>query len=308
MKKEIICGIYKITSPSGKIYIGQSKDIHTRWYVYKAVSCKDQPKLYASLKKHGAENHKFEIIHICEFDPIILEYWEDYYINLSNATDRDLGLNLRGAGKHGKITEESKEKNRQAHLGKVNIISKEVIERREKKRAEAKIKKEKEKEIKKELSRIRRLNRPKVKRSDEVKRKISNTLRLRGGNRTRENIKKQKETLAKKKQEGKIIFTKEHRRKLSEKGRKRPVSEKVLSILKKNWKGREKGCKISDKGKRNIKTGWIKRKKALVQQKKLFKTLPGDEKEIVTYILRVTKMFYKNRGPKSKKNNENKKR
>lgn len=26
-KQEAICGIYKITSPTGKIYIGQSKDI-----------------------------------------------------------------------------------------------------------------------------------------------------------------------------------------------------------------------------------------------------------------------------------------
>ena len=33
MKK--ITGIYKITSPSNKIYIGQSKNIYSRWNAYK---------------------------------------------------------------------------------------------------------------------------------------------------------------------------------------------------------------------------------------------------------------------------------
>lgn len=34
------CGIYKITSPSGKIYIGQSIDIKRRWLDYKTrVNC-----------------------------------------------------------------------------------------------------------------------------------------------------------------------------------------------------------------------------------------------------------------------------
>ena len=31
MFKEIICGIYKITSPSGKIYIGESENIQKNW-------------------------------------------------------------------------------------------------------------------------------------------------------------------------------------------------------------------------------------------------------------------------------------
>ena len=57
-----VIGIYKITSPSNKIYIGQGIDIYIRWNEYKRLKCKRQPKLYASLKKHGVDNHKFEIV------------------------------------------------------------------------------------------------------------------------------------------------------------------------------------------------------------------------------------------------------
>jgi group I intron endonuclease len=61
---EKICGVYKITSPSGKVYIGSSKDIYDRWKTYKKVNCKKQTKLYNSLKKYGFENHKFEVLGI----------------------------------------------------------------------------------------------------------------------------------------------------------------------------------------------------------------------------------------------------
>jgi group I intron endonuclease len=59
-------GIYKITNPKGKVYIGQTQDIEIRWkYSYYNITCKQQPKLYNSLKKHGPENHMFEIIEEC---------------------------------------------------------------------------------------------------------------------------------------------------------------------------------------------------------------------------------------------------
>lgn len=46
-------GIYKITNPNGRIYIGQSTDIKFRWGIYRKLKCKDQPSLYNSLKKYG---------------------------------------------------------------------------------------------------------------------------------------------------------------------------------------------------------------------------------------------------------------
>ena len=55
-------GIYKITSPNNKIYIGQSVDIYKRWNYHKKLYSNDSPKLYYSLKKYGSENHIFEIV------------------------------------------------------------------------------------------------------------------------------------------------------------------------------------------------------------------------------------------------------
>lgn len=63
-----ICGIYKITSPLGRVYIGQSIDIHRRWNSYKKLhgTVCSQKKLYRSLSKYRPENHLFEIIEECD--------------------------------------------------------------------------------------------------------------------------------------------------------------------------------------------------------------------------------------------------
>lgn len=120
--RKIICGIYKITSPSGKFYIGQAIDIYRRWNEYKFLGKRRrQPKLYASFKKYGVENHKFEII--CECEESQLNYIEMYLIRFYDICQTLHGLNLTegGGGSSGyKHIEESKEKNRQAHLGEKN--------------------------------------------------------------------------------------------------------------------------------------------------------------------------------------------
>lgn len=85
-------GIYKITSPSKKVYIGQSIDIEKRFNEYKRLSCKGQIKLYSSLKKYGFEKHKFEILLECSSDE--LNEFERYYQDLYCVTNRN-GLNLK---------------------------------------------------------------------------------------------------------------------------------------------------------------------------------------------------------------------
>ena len=57
--------IYKITSPSNKIYIGQSVNIIKRIKRYLILDCESQRKLYNSLKKYDFQNHMFEVIEIC---------------------------------------------------------------------------------------------------------------------------------------------------------------------------------------------------------------------------------------------------
>jgi len=59
-----IC-IYKITNPKNRTYIGKTFNIIRRKSQYKNLFCKEQPKIYRSLKKYGWDNHKFEIIEEC---------------------------------------------------------------------------------------------------------------------------------------------------------------------------------------------------------------------------------------------------
>lgn len=78
-------GIYKITNPKGRIYIGQSINILKRFKMYYNLKCEKQSRLYKSLNKYGVENHTFEIIEECSIEKLnILErYYQDFYNVLS---------------------------------------------------------------------------------------------------------------------------------------------------------------------------------------------------------------------------------
>lgn len=104
--RKIICGIYKITSPSGKIYIGQANNIYKRWSEYKMLKCETQRLLCRSLKKHGAENHNFEIV--CECLTEKLTELEIYHIKFFDTFNTAHGLNLTSGGEGGKKSEDTK--------------------------------------------------------------------------------------------------------------------------------------------------------------------------------------------------------
>jgi len=53
--------IYKITNPNGRVYIGKTFDIKTRFRQHRAGH-KNLGVLYNSIRKYGKEAHKFEII------------------------------------------------------------------------------------------------------------------------------------------------------------------------------------------------------------------------------------------------------
>jgi group I intron endonuclease len=82
--------VYKITSPSGKVYVGSTVDWKKRLATYKKLNCKKQIKLFNSLKKYGAENHTFEILDHC--DKSNVRQREHYYGHLFNVLSRN-GLN-----------------------------------------------------------------------------------------------------------------------------------------------------------------------------------------------------------------------
>lgn len=105
-------GIYKITSPSGKVYIGQSVNIKKRIYAYKSLACKEQPILYRSFVKYGVENHVFEVVEHCEFDQLNTRerYWQELYEVIGKN-----GLNCQYTNTKEKkiiVSESTKEKHR----------------------------------------------------------------------------------------------------------------------------------------------------------------------------------------------------
>jgi group I intron endonuclease len=118
MEKEKICGIYKITSPTGKVYIGQSINVLERWKKYKRLDCKSQQLLYNSFIKYGVESHSFEIIEECNFEEIFCRerYWQDIY----DVLKRDKGMNLllsECGTKKQETSLETREKRRNANTG-----------------------------------------------------------------------------------------------------------------------------------------------------------------------------------------------
>ena len=121
MKNNKTIGIYKLTSPSGKSYIGQSKNIERRFYEYRKLHCKTQTKLYHALRKYGWDSFKKEII--IKFDNSIkniqlyLNTFEIYFINKFNTVNN--GYNLMGGGGVNSHSEETKLKISKKAKGKV---------------------------------------------------------------------------------------------------------------------------------------------------------------------------------------------
>jgi group I intron endonuclease len=113
-------GIYKITSPSGRVYIGQSTNIKTRFYNYrKSISCQKQRVLYSSFMKYGIDAHVFEIMHELpkDINADILTQYEQFYIDQFREAGFSL-MNLKEAGSHGGHSEETKRKISLGHRGK----------------------------------------------------------------------------------------------------------------------------------------------------------------------------------------------
>lgn len=113
-------GIYKITSPTNRIYIGQSIDIKNRFYLYSIKSCCKQKRLYSSLLKYGVKNHNFEILEICEI--LELNKRERHYQEFYNVLS-PMGLNCvyqNTSEKRRIISNEMKNKISIANSGKNN--------------------------------------------------------------------------------------------------------------------------------------------------------------------------------------------
>ncbi len=92
-----IIGIYKITNPKGKIYIGQSTNVYERWFKGHKYGYNRKigigKKLKNSFIKYGWKNHKLEIVEEC-IECQLNEreiYWTNYFDSYKNGLNSQVG-------------------------------------------------------------------------------------------------------------------------------------------------------------------------------------------------------------------------
>lgn len=99
-----LIGIYKIVNNiNSKIYIGQSINIHKRWYEHKYKSNYIDDRsfnslLHQAIRKYGIENFSFEIIEqFSEKDCLLIDEREQFYISFYNCITPN-GYNILNGG------------------------------------------------------------------------------------------------------------------------------------------------------------------------------------------------------------------
>lgn len=109
--------VYRIVNPSGRVYVGKSNSIKKRIGDYRNCNCKNQILVYRSIKKHGFESHKIEVIDAFNSSFEYAEnkemFWIRSYMSNINRFPEQNGMNLTdgGEGKLGyKHSEETKRK------------------------------------------------------------------------------------------------------------------------------------------------------------------------------------------------------
>jgi group I intron endonuclease len=117
-------GIYKITNlVNGKIYIGSSVDVMSRWANHRSTLRRGKhknPHLQSAWLKYGENNFRFDVVKYL----LLKEGWSDKekneeilrieqtYLDESGCLDRDLGYNIRPRSDRKFHSEETKKKMR----------------------------------------------------------------------------------------------------------------------------------------------------------------------------------------------------
>jgi len=111
--------IYKITNPSGHIYIGQSRNLEKRIKQYSWRAVPNQVHLYHSIKKYGWGEHTLtieeELTETVSQETLNLK--EQYYLDLYRNSGFSM-MNIREAGSNGRHSQETKNKIGLANMGK----------------------------------------------------------------------------------------------------------------------------------------------------------------------------------------------
>lgn len=82
MRGQQVSGIYSITSPSGKLYLGSAINIRTRWKTHRKQlrrGIHHSPTLQRASDKYGVENLVFKVLLICQPENLLV--YEQIAIN-----------------------------------------------------------------------------------------------------------------------------------------------------------------------------------------------------------------------------------
>lgn len=96
--------IYKYTSPSNKVYIGQTTNERVRKGKHRYDSKKINNYFYKAVRKHGWENFKYEVIikfrQTADIEKLkrVLNKLETRYIKLYKSNDKNFGYNSNMGG------------------------------------------------------------------------------------------------------------------------------------------------------------------------------------------------------------------
>lgn len=99
--------IYKYTSPEGKVYIGQTKDLDRRIYQHKlAAMHNDLNRFHRALRRFGIDNFDIQVIFYFKTNELerlhyLLNTMEKYYIQKYKSYDPLLGYNATSGGSKG---------------------------------------------------------------------------------------------------------------------------------------------------------------------------------------------------------------
>lgn len=217
-KERIIC-VYKITSPSGKVYIGSSVNYNKRLTHYTGSGPKAQVRLYNSFMKYGLKNHTFEIVELCTKENLLER---EYHHGILNEVLGEKGLNCqlpKFGEKYQNIRQETIEKLRQWRP------SKETLARMK----EAQIKRAKENPVTEEMKHRIRLANLGKKASEETKKKMS----LKGKGRIVSEETRKRMSAWKRKP-----VSEEVKKRISEKLKGKPLSESTRKAISAANKGR----------------------------------------------------------------------
>lgn len=91
-RSRVLCIIYILRNTiNKKVYVGRTwRSLGARFHGYK----KNQPAIYAAIKKHGKNNFYYEVLTVANTAEMV-DYWEGYFMIKFRSLDKKYGYNLR---------------------------------------------------------------------------------------------------------------------------------------------------------------------------------------------------------------------